>query len=82
MGTLSAGSNGASSFVEVVPLPIPVDKDAALGQDAIQKKWRTFLDPAQEGNVDSSIGELHQAGGQSAWREGSLVTGRDQQVEV
>jgi hypothetical protein len=35
MGTLSAGSNRASPLVKAAPLPVPVDEDAALIQDAI-----------------------------------------------
>jgi hypothetical protein len=35
MGALSAGSDRASTIVQVAPLPLPVDEDAALVQDAL-----------------------------------------------
>ena len=82
MGALGASSNRASTFVKVAPLPVPVDEDAPLIQNAIQKERRAFLDPPQKGDVNSATGDLHQAGGQRARPERSLASGRYQQVEV
>lgn len=49
------------TLAEQAPLPVTIDEDATLVENAIQKQRRIGLHPLQSGNVDRTAGDASQA---------------------
>jgi len=82
MGSPGASADRPAPTTHALPLPVAVDKNAALVEHAIQEKRRNFLDAAQMRDVDPAAGETLEASGQVDSGQRALVSERYQQVKV
>ncbi|HEX3392666.1 MAG TPA: hypothetical protein VHS55_08895 [Solirubrobacteraceae bacterium] len=63
VGAAGAGSNDGAALAQAVPLPISIDQDTTLVQNAVQKKRRLDLYPLQTGDIDAASADALQTCG-------------------
>lgn len=80
MGTPGAGANRAATSLQLHPLTIPVDEDATLAEDAIQKQRSASLDPLQTSEIHLPSGHSLDARGKA--RANGVVGERHEQIEI
>ncbi len=69
-------------FAQPVPLPVAVDQDATLIEDAVEQKRCLRLYSPQISDVYPATADALQADGQPKASRGPIVSERDQQVKV
>lgn len=82
MGALGTRPDRTTALTQPVPLPIPVDDDATLVEDTVEKERRSFLDSCEVGDVDMPTRDTRQIGSQGIPGREMLSGDRDQQVQV
>jgi len=56
MGASGAGANRAAALAQLRPVAVPVDQDAALVQDAVEKKRCVCLNPVEVSQINLASG--------------------------
>lgn len=80
MGASGAGANRAATFAQLHPLTIPVDEDAPLVEDTIQKEWGVRLNPLETSDIHSASGHILNARTQA--RASDVVGERYEQIQI
>ncbi len=80
MGASGASANRAATFAQLGPLAIPVDEDAALVENTIQKKRGACLNPLETSDIHSASG--HTLNVRTQARDSGVVGERDEQIQI
>ena len=68
VGAARADGDEGAALAQSIPLPIAVDQDATLVEDAIQKKRRLGLHPLQSGDINTTSADALKASGEFVTR--------------
>ncbi len=80
VGTPAAGANRAAPPLQLRPLAIPIDKDAALVENAIEKQRSAGLNPLKTSDVHSPSGHILKARAQA--RTSRVAGERYEQIQI
>jgi hypothetical protein len=80
VGASGAGANRAAAIVQLHPLTIPVDENATLVENTIQKERGVRLDPLETSDIHSAFGHIFNARTQA--RASDVVGERYEQIQI